>query len=102
MVNRGVAASRADGSGRGTRREYLMKLPDGRPLVVDEGVLFEPSSEGSTVLWLPGQCTGSYKHWERLVVAARAKMATDQGVCSVAAASVPVRQRLGGSLGKFL
>ena len=79
-----------------------MKLPDGRPLVVDEGVLFEPSSEGSIVLWLPGQRTGGYKHWERVVVAARATIATDQGVCSIAAASVPVRQRLGGSLGKLL
>jgi tetratricopeptide (TPR) repeat protein len=79
-----------------------MKLPDGRPLVVDEGILLEPSAEGSTVLWLPGECSGGYKHWERLVVAPRATMAIGQGVCSVAAASVPVRHRLGGSLGKLL
>ena len=79
-----------------------MKLPDGRPLVVVDGVLFEPSSEGSIILWLPGECTGGYRHWERVVVAARATLATGPGICSVAAASVPVRHRLGGSLGKLL
>ena len=61
-----------------------------------------PQSEGSIVLWLPGECAGGYKHWERVVAAARAPIATGQGVCSIAAASVPVRQRLGGSLGKLL
>ena len=73
-----------------------MKLPDGRPLVVDEGILHEPSSEGSIIRWLPGERTGGYKHWERVVAAARATIATGQGVCSIAATSVPVRQRLGG------
>ena len=79
-----------------------MKLSDGRPLVVHEGILPEPSSEGSVIVWLPGECTGGYKHWERVVVAARATMATGPGICSIAAASVPVRQRQGGSLGKLL
>ena len=66
-----------------------MKLPDGRPLVVDEGILYEPSSEGSIILWLPGECTGGYKHWERVVAAARATIATGQG----SARSQPRRSR---------
>ena len=79
-----------------------MKLPDGRPLVVDAGILQEPSSEGCVILWLPGESTAGYRHWERVATAARAAVTTVHGVCSIAATSVPIRRRLGGSLGKLL
>ena len=79
-----------------------MKLPDGRPLVVDAGILNEPSSEACVILWLPGESAGGYRHWERVATVARAAVTTVNGVCSIAATSVPLRQRLGGSLGKLL
>ena len=44
-----------------------MRLPDGRPLVVDEGVLIEPIGPGGrVVLWLPGERRAGYRHWERV------------------------------------
>ena len=79
-----------------------MTLPDGRPLAVHEGILCEPSSEGSIILWLPGEHADGYRHWERVVATPRAAIATGQGVCSIAATSVPIRQRLGRSFVKLL
>ena len=79
-----------------------MVLPDGRPLTVANGILPEPSSEGHVILWLPGESTGGYQDWERVATVARAAVTTAQGVCSIAAASVPIRRRLRGSLGDLL
>src|SRR5205823_6378868 len=39
--------------------------------------------------------------WERVATVARATVATERGVRSIAATSVPARQRLGGPLGRF-
>ena len=79
-----------------------MPLPDGQPLVVNAGILQEPSPEGCVILWLPGESAGGYRHWERVATVARAVISTTEGVCAVPATSVPLRQRLGGSLGKLL
>src|SRR3954453_3571229 len=77
-------------------REDPMPLPDGRPLVVADGILLEPSPEGLLILWLPGERGGGYQHWERVAPLARSTVTTERGVRSIAATSVPARQRLGG------
>jgi tetratricopeptide (TPR) repeat protein len=79
-----------------------MELPGGRPTAVDEGILVEPSSEGRLILWLPGRRSGGYQHWERVATAVGATVTTVEGIGSIAAASVPVRQRPGGGLQKLL
>jgi hypothetical protein len=44
-----------------------MLLPDGRPLVVDDGILLEPAGVGGRlVFWLRGERVGNYQHWERV------------------------------------
>ena len=78
-----------------------MKLPDGRPLAVDGGILTESSPEGRVILWVPGESGRGYQEWERVIVAAHATVRIDRGVASIAATSVPVRQRLGGPLARF-
>ncbi len=79
-----------------------MKLPDGRPLVVNDDVLPDPSSEGRVILWVPGECRGGYRHWDRVGTVARAAVTTERGARSIAATAVPARQRLRSPLGEFL
>src|SRR4051812_25881826 len=79
-----------------------MPLPDGHPFVVADGILRESSPEGLLILWLPGERVGGYQHWERVATVARATVTTERGVRSIAATSVPARQRLGGLLGRFV
>jgi tetratricopeptide (TPR) repeat protein len=69
-----------------------MNLPDGRSLIVDAGILTEVSSEGRVILWVPGEAEEEGRTWERLVVLP-GPVQIVQGVCSVAAAGVRVRQR---------
>ncbi|MDR3637873.1 MAG: tetratricopeptide repeat protein [Isosphaeraceae bacterium] len=77
-----------------------MNLPDGRPLVVSDGILHEPSPAGRLVLWLPGERDADHQHWERVGTVVRAAVSNTQGVCSIEVTSVAVRERLGTSLGQ--
>lgn len=79
-----------------------MGLPDGRPLDLLDGVLLEPSEGSRVVLWVPGGRDGGHREWERVATVAHAEVATTRGVRSVAAATTPASQRLGGALGRLL
>ena len=77
-----------------------MELPDGRPLIVHDA-LIEPTPTGRIVLWLPAGRVGAYRYWERLNTVAHAGVVRDQGFCSIAAASIRARQRIGFSLSRI-
>ncbi|MGP0068009.1 MAG: tetratricopeptide repeat protein [Isosphaeraceae bacterium] len=80
-----------------------MNPPDWRDMALEAGVLREDVSDGSRiVLWLPGEQDGAFQNWERVGTAARAEVNAEQGLCSIAATSVPARQRVKGTLGKLL
>lgn len=80
-----------------------MSKPDWRHLDLAEGVLREPIPDANRIaLWLPGKQDGGFRHWERVANVPGAAVQAEQGICATAATSVPVRQRLGGYLGKFL
>jgi tetratricopeptide (TPR) repeat protein len=79
-----------------------MRTPDWRSLVVDDGVLREPTPDpGRLVLWLPGGRDGGFRLWERVGTVPRAEVTVAGGVCAAAATSVPVRQRAGGLIAKL-
>lgn len=79
-----------------------MKLPDGRPLAVEDGVLIEPATEdGRVVLWLPGLQAEGFQYWDRVSTAAAATVTSMAGLCSAAAALTPARQRTGTSFPTF-
>jgi tetratricopeptide (TPR) repeat protein len=78
-----------------------MLLPDGRPLVVADGILPEPTGVGGRiVLWLRGGRVGNYQHWERVGSLPHAVVTAERGIRATAAASVPARQWVGGPIGK--
>ena len=78
-----------------------MKLPDGRLLIASDGIIPEPSAAGDRViLWLRGDRLGGHQHWERVSSAVRAEMTTECGIRAIEAASTPVRQWVGGAIGK--
>lgn len=80
-----------------------MELPDGRPLIVDDGVLLEPiGAGGRIVLWLPAEPAGGDRHWERVGTVAGAAVGATPGIRSVPATSVRARQRVGSGLGGLL
>ena len=54
------------------------------------------------MVWIPVGATRNERLWERVGSVARAKVDSMDGICSVAATSVPTRQRSGGFLGNFL
>jgi tetratricopeptide (TPR) repeat protein len=80
-----------------------MNLPDGRPLVVDDGNLAESASAaGRFVLWIRGEHLDGLSRWDRVVPAAGAEVTIARGVCAIAAVATPVQQRAGSGLGKIL
>lgn len=80
-----------------------MRLPDGTPLEVDQGVLAEPAGvEDRFILWLPGERSGNDQYWDRVALAAGASFTERDGVRAIAATSVRARQRLGIRLGGIL
>jgi tetratricopeptide (TPR) repeat protein len=80
-----------------------MKVLDWQELTVDPGILREPAADGGRiVLWVPGERDGAFQHWERIGSVARAEISEEGGLCSIAATSVPARQRTIGVLGKLL
>lgn len=79
-----------------------MVLPDGRPCLLDDEILAEPSSEGRVILWVPWEGPRGYRHWDRVGSVAHAAVTTAHGVCSIAATSLPLRQRRGGPIVMFL
>lgn len=80
-----------------------MELPDGRPLVVDDGVLTESASgDGRLVLWLPGTWSDGFRVWDRVGPAAGATVTASAGMCSVAAVLTPAQQRSGFTWPGFL
>jgi tetratricopeptide (TPR) repeat protein len=86
----------------GTQENRLPTLPDGRPFTVADGILAEPSSDGRLILWTRGDSGPDFQDWQRLGTAPHATVATEHGVCSVAITSIALRERRGGTLGKFL
>src|SRR5262249_30010035 len=77
-----------------------MNTPDWRAFVFDNGVLPEPSSDGSRlVLWVPTERYGNFQYWERVGNVARAQITVSDGLPSTAAASIranqPLKRRLG-------
>ena len=79
-----------------------MKLPDGRPLIVSEGVIPESfAAGGRTILWLRGDRIGNHRHWERVSSVVHAETTTERGIRAIEAASIPARQWVGGMIGKF-
>lgn len=80
-----------------------MNLPDGRPMVVHEGILLEPSSAGGrVVLWVPGERARGFHYWDRVGTVARAGVVVERGISTMPATSVPARQRVGWDFGKRL
>ncbi|SIO36789.1 Tetratricopeptide repeat-containing protein [Singulisphaera sp. GP187] len=80
-----------------------MKLPDGRLLVVDDGVLAEAAAgDGRLVLWLPGARAGGFRHWDRVGSAAGATVSSSDGIGSIAAVLTPTRQRTRIGVPRFL
>ncbi len=80
-----------------------MSLPDWGKTALEDGVLREPTSDGGrVVLWLPGESDNSFQYWERVGSVPRAEVGVEQGLYSMAAASVPAKQRLKGVMGKLL
>ena len=79
-----------------------MTLPEWRRLQLDEGILPEPGPETNRlVLWLPGKPAGAFRPWERVSTVPGAAVRTEQGLRTVAAISVALRQRLRGFLGRL-
>jgi Tetratricopeptide repeat len=79
-----------------------MNLPDGRPLLMPDGVLPEPGPAGRVVLWLPGPRSGGYQYWDRIGTVAHASMTAKAGICAIAVAAIRARQWVGGPIGGFL
>jgi tetratricopeptide (TPR) repeat protein len=79
-----------------------MRIPDWRNLVLNEGIVPEPTPDaGRIVLWLPGSRGDGFQHWERVSSMARAEVAVKQGLGATPAVSVPVRQAVRGIFGKL-
>src|SRR5262245_31128734 len=80
-----------------------MRIPDWRKLVFNEDVLLEPvPDDGRIVLWLTGERDRGFQYWERVGTVTRAAVATEQGICAIAATSIRARQRARGLFGGFL
>ena len=80
-----------------------MELPDGRPLIVADGILAETGDASSRlVLWVPVGRDGRYSHWERVGIASRSATRADRGILAVAASSVQARRWEGGLIGGLL
>ncbi|SIO58940.1 Tetratricopeptide repeat-containing protein [Singulisphaera sp. GP187] len=81
----------------------FMNLPDGRPLVADEGVLLDAASgDGRLVLWLPGAQADGFRHWDRVGTAAGAIVTAIDGLCSLPVVLSPAQQQTGMGLPAFL
>jgi tetratricopeptide (TPR) repeat protein len=80
-----------------------MRRPDFLKLHLDEGVLREPSPDGSRIIvWLPGSIDGDVRYWERIANVAGADIDVAQGTCATAATLIRARQRLHGLFGRLL
>ena len=80
-----------------------MKQPDWRTFEFDQGILAEPNPDGNRlVVWVPGERDATFQHWERVASVIRGEVVSEQGLCAIAATSVPARQRLRGGLGRLL
>jgi hypothetical protein len=76
-----------------------MSKPTWRHFVLDAGVSREPSpDESCLVFWLRRQREGNVQHWERISNVLGAAFQVEQGLCAVAATSLPAQQRVGGFL----
>ncbi|WP_406694563.1 tetratricopeptide repeat protein [Singulisphaera sp. Ch08] len=81
----------------------MSELPDGRPLILSDGVLTESASgDGRLVLWLPGARANGFRHWDRVGTAAGATVTSSEGIASVAAVLTPARQRVGVGVSALL
>lgn len=80
-----------------------MQVPNWHDLELDEGILVEPVSEADRlVFWLPGEVADGQRSWQRISNIAGADVVVDRGLCFTAAASLGVRQRSEGLLGRGL
>jgi tetratricopeptide (TPR) repeat protein len=80
-----------------------MRTIDWPSLVLDDGVLREPSpGDDRLILWLRGRRQDGYQYWERLSSVVGAPLMADAGLCAVSAASILARRRVGGVVGALL
>jgi tetratricopeptide (TPR) repeat protein len=76
-----------------------MSVPGWQNLKLGRGVLREPCPEDDRlILWIPGERQGWFQKWDRLSTVPRAPVIIEQGICAIAASSVPTRQALLGWL----
>jgi tetratricopeptide (TPR) repeat protein len=80
-----------------------MKLPDWRALGIDKGILTEPITDASRIVfWLPDDRDSTFQYWQRVANVPRAEIKTEQGQCTTAATSIRARERLGGVLSRLV
>jgi tetratricopeptide (TPR) repeat protein len=78
-------------------------LPRCRNLVLDEGVLREPTQDDQSIaLWLPGERRDGFQLWERVSSVPRTEFTVEPGVRAVAASLVRAKQPVRGFLGRLL
>lgn len=80
-----------------------MPVPDWRKLVLNDGVVPEPTPDNSRlVLWLRGVREGGVQHWERVGSVARAEHPVEAGVGGAAAIAIRAQQQIRGFFAKLL
>ncbi len=80
-----------------------MKAPNWQDLVLDGGILPEPSGEPDRlILWRPGERDADYHYWERISVVPQAEVTAEGDVLAVPVAIIPTRLDLRGFLARML
>ncbi len=80
-----------------------MKLPNWRDLQLGEGVLCEPTPDGSQlVLWLRGDFSEGWQEWERIANVPGARITSQDGLFSTQATVIRARRKTPSLFGKLL
>jgi hypothetical protein len=78
-----------------------MKIPDWRKLVLDDGVLAEPSECDRIVFWVRGSRENGFQYWQRISTAGRAIPVIEDGMGAITATALLTRQQGRGFFGRL-
>ena len=71
-----------------------MNRPDWPGFSLDAGILAEPSSEGSRLIfWVPIERDRTFQYWQRIGSVTHAEITVEDGLCATAATSIRARSR---------